>query len=68
MDSCSRSSETINIADLQDDHTADEVTRLITRFPAAPDEDADNCDEYIDLTLNIRKKRDDIANFNCKFH
>eukprot|EP00971_Amphidinium_carterae_P154764 3068574-Amphidinium_carterae.3 len=64
MDSCSRSIETINIVDLRVDSTADDVTRLYTRFPAAPAKDADNYEEYIDLTLNIRKtwKR---GTFNC---
>eukprot|EP00971_Amphidinium_carterae_P271001 5377734-Amphidinium_carterae.5 len=63
MDSCSRSIETINIVDLQVDYKADDVTRLNTRFPAEPAKDADNYEVYIDVKMNIRKKRDDIANF-----
>eukprot|EP00971_Amphidinium_carterae_P074559 1473660-Amphidinium_carterae.1 len=38
MDSCARSIETVNIVDLQDGYTADDVTRPNTRFPAAPAE------------------------------
>eukprot|EP00971_Amphidinium_carterae_P330669 6463831-Amphidinium_carterae.5 len=46
------------------DPQSDDITRFTTRLPAAPDEDANNYDENIDLTLNIRKKRDDITNFS----
>eukprot|EP00971_Amphidinium_carterae_P021680 427765-Amphidinium_carterae.1 len=64
MDNCSRSVETINIGGIQDDYTTEHVARLNTRFPTTPTEDADNHHEYINMTLNIRKRRDDIASFN----
>eukprot|EP00971_Amphidinium_carterae_P156894 3110278-Amphidinium_carterae.1 len=63
MDKSSRSVETINIANIQDGYTR-EVNRLHLRLPCIPAEDEEEHDEYNEMTLNIRGKRDDITSFS----
>eukprot|EP00971_Amphidinium_carterae_P122147 2418640-Amphidinium_carterae.1 len=63
MDDSSRSVTAISAANIQTVR-ADDTRRLNGRFPVAPQEDADNYDKYVDLTMEIRKKKDDIVNYN----
>eukprot|EP00971_Amphidinium_carterae_P064148 1269926-Amphidinium_carterae.1 len=64
MDKCTIFVETVSISDIQNEYTADYVTKLNNIFPSAPAEDTDEYGEYNEMTLNIRKKRDDIMSFS----
>eukprot|EP00971_Amphidinium_carterae_P027123 534751-Amphidinium_carterae.1 len=64
MDKFSRSVETINIANIQYDYRTEDVNRLHHRFPATPAEKDEDYDKYHEMTLNIRRKKDDITNFS----
>eukprot|EP00971_Amphidinium_carterae_P168425 3337035-Amphidinium_carterae.1 len=64
MDDSTKSVTVIALADIQTSYTADAVKTLNTRFPAAPQEGEDTYDEYMGTTVNIRKMRNDIANFS----
>eukprot|EP00971_Amphidinium_carterae_P320238 6365749-Amphidinium_carterae.2 len=44
-------------------YTADDTKSLIVWFPVAPEEGYDNCEEYVDMQMNIRKMKDDIVSF-----
>eukprot|EP00971_Amphidinium_carterae_P297851 5918058-Amphidinium_carterae.1 len=64
MDDSTKSVTAIVLADIHTDVTADDTRRLNGRFPVAPQGHADNYDEYVDLTMEIRKKKDDIINYS----
>eukprot|EP00971_Amphidinium_carterae_P228282 4528161-Amphidinium_carterae.1 len=64
MEKCTKSIETANISDIHDEYIADDVTKLNNKFPAVPADDTDEYEEYNEMTLNIRKKRDDIMSFS----
>eukprot|EP00971_Amphidinium_carterae_P339970 6478075-Amphidinium_carterae.2 len=63
LDESSSSVETINIANVQDDYTIEDVNRLRQRFPTIPAENEEDYDEYNEMTLNNRKNRNDITRF-----
>eukprot|EP00971_Amphidinium_carterae_P203542 4039373-Amphidinium_carterae.1 len=65
MDKSTKSIETVNIADIQDDYTAQDVLILNNKFLQRPvREDTDEYDEHKNLQLTIRKKRDDSHSSN----
>eukprot|EP00971_Amphidinium_carterae_P246136 4888573-Amphidinium_carterae.2 len=49
---------------LVQDFTAWDTRRFNTKFPVAPQEDAGSYVEYVDLAMEIRRKKDDIVNFS----
>eukprot|EP00971_Amphidinium_carterae_P064478 1277265-Amphidinium_carterae.1 len=55
MDECTRSIETINIIDLQIDYTADDLTKLNTKFPTILADGSDEFEEYTGMTLRKRR-------------
>eukprot|EP00971_Amphidinium_carterae_P165773 3285835-Amphidinium_carterae.1 len=60
-----KSIETVNIPDMQDESIARDVIKLNIKFPQRPDrDDNDANDEYNDLQVTIKKKRDDIMSFS----
>eukprot|EP00971_Amphidinium_carterae_P103002 2038717-Amphidinium_carterae.1 len=61
MDDCTKSVTVIILGDIQDKYTVDEVRNLNAKFPIALQEGDDNYDEHLDLTINIRKMKDDIV-------
>eukprot|EP00971_Amphidinium_carterae_P064350 1274514-Amphidinium_carterae.1 len=56
MDNSTKSIKTVNISDIQDEYTAQNVIALNKKFPQRPDDYA----EYNYMQLTIRKKSDDI--------
>eukprot|EP00971_Amphidinium_carterae_P348261 6490407-Amphidinium_carterae.2 len=52
MDDCTKSGTVILLGDIQDKYTADGVRECNTKFPTAPQEDEDDYDEYMDMTVN----------------
>eukprot|EP00971_Amphidinium_carterae_P222845 4422362-Amphidinium_carterae.1 len=64
MDESSRSVETVNIANIQDDYTTKGVNRLRQQFPTIPTKNEEYYDEYNEMTLKFRKKKDDIRSFS----
>eukprot|EP00971_Amphidinium_carterae_P216870 4305043-Amphidinium_carterae.1 len=64
MDKSTNSIETVNISDIQDDYTAQDVLASIIKFPQRLSrDDTDDYDEYNEMQLTIKKKRDDIMSF-----
>eukprot|EP00971_Amphidinium_carterae_P148998 2954061-Amphidinium_carterae.2 len=57
-----------------DNYTAEDYIKLNNKFPAVSADDTDEYEEYNEMTMNIRKKNDDIASFRmselcaCTFH
>eukprot|EP00971_Amphidinium_carterae_P106437 2108344-Amphidinium_carterae.1 len=49
MDESSRSVDAIDIANIQDDYTTEDVNRLHLRFPAISAEDEEEYDEYNEM-------------------
>eukprot|EP00971_Amphidinium_carterae_P019415 382190-Amphidinium_carterae.1 len=64
MDNCTSSIDVVNISDIQDDYTAEDYLMLNNNFPAVPTENTDEYEEYNEMIMNIRMKKDDIANFS----
>eukprot|EP00971_Amphidinium_carterae_P015583 307748-Amphidinium_carterae.5 len=64
-----KSIEPVNISDIQDEYTEQDVTALNNKFPQQPArEDTDDYDKDNDMQLTIRKKRDDIMSFSQKLN
>eukprot|EP00971_Amphidinium_carterae_P351148 6491937-Amphidinium_carterae.1 len=63
MDDCTKLVTVILLGDIQDKYTADEVREYNTKFPVAL-QGEDEYDEYMDMTVNIKKMRGDIINFS----
>eukprot|EP00971_Amphidinium_carterae_P214087 4248637-Amphidinium_carterae.1 len=63
MNKSTKSIEAVNISEIQDEYTAQDVTEWIqlnNKFQQRPDRDNNDAnDEYNDVQLSIRKKRDD---------
>eukprot|EP00971_Amphidinium_carterae_P194759 3864710-Amphidinium_carterae.1 len=57
MNESERSIETIDIKNILEDYTADDVTRLRIRFPTTPAKDEEEYEEYNDMTVTIRRKK-----------
>eukprot|EP00971_Amphidinium_carterae_P124021 2456240-Amphidinium_carterae.1 len=65
MENSTKSIETVNISDMQDEYTAEDMTWLNNKSPVVPArDDTDDYEEYNEMTLIIRKKRDDIMSFS----
>eukprot|EP00971_Amphidinium_carterae_P062518 1237589-Amphidinium_carterae.1 len=64
MDECTKSVTVILLNDIQDKYTADEVKRLTTTYPNPVAEGEDGHEDYIDMTINIKKMRGDIVSFS----
>eukprot|EP00971_Amphidinium_carterae_P269443 5345197-Amphidinium_carterae.1 len=60
IDNCTKSKTVILLGDIQGKYTANEVKKYNTQFPNALQEGGDDYDEYMDMTVNIKKMRGDI--------
>eukprot|EP00971_Amphidinium_carterae_P059714 1181397-Amphidinium_carterae.1 len=56
MNQSSRSVESINIANIQDEYTREDVNRLHLRFLTIPAEDEEEYDQHNEMTVNIRRR------------
>eukprot|EP00971_Amphidinium_carterae_P343504 6483275-Amphidinium_carterae.2 len=63
MDDCTKSVTVLPLNDIQDKYTQDEVRKYNTRYPIAVQEGEEDYDEYMNMTVNIKKMRGDIAAF-----
>eukprot|EP00971_Amphidinium_carterae_P125259 2481940-Amphidinium_carterae.2 len=61
MDNCTSSIDAVNI---HDDYRAEDYVKLNNKLPAVTSEDTDEYEEHNEMTMNIRKKKDDIASFS----
>eukprot|EP00971_Amphidinium_carterae_P316206 6285214-Amphidinium_carterae.2 len=57
MDECTKSVTAIVLNDIQDKCTAEEVRRLTTTYPQAAAEGEDGYDDYMELTVTVKKMR-----------
>eukprot|EP00971_Amphidinium_carterae_P273413 5426226-Amphidinium_carterae.2 len=64
MDECTKSMTAILLNDIRDTYTADEVRRLTTTYPNPAAEGEDGYEDYMDMTVNIKKMRGDIVSFS----
>eukprot|EP00975_Prorocentrum_lima_P063963 12894713-Prorocentrum_lima.AAC.1 len=64
MDNCTSSVDAVNISDIQDAYTAEDYIKLNNKFPDVPQQDTNEYEEYSEMTLSIRKKKDDIMSFS----
>eukprot|EP00971_Amphidinium_carterae_P335925 6472018-Amphidinium_carterae.2 len=62
MDQSTKSIEAIDIRNIQEAYVTEDVPYRDKRFPIEPTEDeADEFEKYNDLTMTIRKKRDELT-------
>eukprot|EP00971_Amphidinium_carterae_P233371 4631927-Amphidinium_carterae.1 len=64
MDECTKSVTVIQLNDIQGKYTADEVKRLHITYSNALTDGQDGYEEFMDMTVNIKKMRGDIVNFS----
>eukprot|EP00971_Amphidinium_carterae_P288853 5735462-Amphidinium_carterae.2 len=64
MDDCTKFVTVIQLGDVQDKYTADEVRKHNTTHPVALQDGEDGYDDYMDMTVNIKKMRGDIVYFS----
>eukprot|EP00971_Amphidinium_carterae_P023830 469794-Amphidinium_carterae.1 len=64
MDDCTKFVTVIQLGDIQDKYTADEVRMFNTTYPVALQDSEDGYDVFMDMTVNIKKMRGDIVNFS----
>eukprot|EP00971_Amphidinium_carterae_P094156 1863565-Amphidinium_carterae.5 len=65
MDDSAKSIEAIGIRNIQDAYVEEDVQYIDNKYPIQPTEDeADELEDYNDLTLSIRKKRDEITSIS----
>eukprot|EP00971_Amphidinium_carterae_P172066 3411586-Amphidinium_carterae.1 len=62
MDDSTESVTAIVPTDIQTSYTTDMTRSLNDKFPVVLQEGEDNYDEYINMTMNILKIKDDIVN------
>eukprot|EP00971_Amphidinium_carterae_P169129 3350520-Amphidinium_carterae.1 len=59
MDECTKSVTVIQLNDIQDKYTADEVRKLNNTYPNPVTEGEDGYDDFMDITVNIKMMRGD---------
>eukprot|EP00971_Amphidinium_carterae_P207736 4121892-Amphidinium_carterae.1 len=64
MDDSTKSVTAIVLGNIHAVCTSEDTRRFNGKFQVAPQEDEDNYEEYMELTMEIRKKKDDIVNFS----
>eukprot|EP00971_Amphidinium_carterae_P287985 5716742-Amphidinium_carterae.2 len=61
---CTKSIDMVNITDIQDDSTADDLAKLNTKVPIVQTCDTHEFKEYTEMRLNIRNEKNDIMSFS----
>eukprot|EP00971_Amphidinium_carterae_P155389 3081731-Amphidinium_carterae.1 len=55
MDECTKSATIIQLSDIQDKYTTNEVKKCNTTYLTAPRDGEDGYDDYMDMTVNIKE-------------
>eukprot|EP00971_Amphidinium_carterae_P053069 1045230-Amphidinium_carterae.1 len=63
-DNGTSSIDVVNIFEIQDDYTSEDYIKLNNKSPAISAEDTDEYEDYNEMMMYIRKKKDDIASFS----